>query len=644
METTSYLMNPTIVSNLAQFTMCVLILVYLLSLKNKTYNTLFFCGFFIICSPIYYFTNTLNSIYHTPETIQYSNLALVLTFSYQFYLAYLLGGNPFSKELYLCSILVVSLIIFVSLAPLEYNFRVFHFYPFAYIWIVIVYLRKAKWYEKNLLPEKRTFDSSKIGAKIFFDLLETKRNIKLFRDFAIGSAVSIMSWTNVNVFNFILDGGSTSFLYALFRDSLTLIIISIYGIGYVTHAKERTSFQAKTIGIILCVVLVLFSVLPYVLVRNHRNIEAQQILLSLTILIPIFTLIIIFLLPFFLHNNLFRSLDNIIVSVQEVNKGNLNSTVSIDANDELGLLSQNFNSMTESLQVYANQMEKLVLQRTNELNQSLITLKSTQSQLIQSEKLASLGELTAGIAHEIQNPLNFVNNFAEMSVSLANELNEEIKNSPLSPDGGIIIKDKEYFEEIISDLTQNQEKINYHGKRASSIVTGMLQHSQASSGKKELTDINKLADESLRLSYHGLRAKNKNSTTNHFNSDFELIIDENLPKINVIPQDIGRVLINLINNAFYAVNVARISNPCVIVKTEKVDNQIIIKVTDNGTGMSEATKAKIFQPFFTTKPTGQGTGLGLSLAYDIITKGHGGTIECESVEGEGTTFIVKIPI
>ncbi len=295
------------------------------------------------------------------------------------------------------------------------------------------------------------------------------------------------------------------------------------------------------------------------------------------------------------------------------------------------------------------------------VEQTLEILKATQNQLIQSEKLASLGELTAGIAHEIQNPLNFVNNFSELSVDLANELKEEIKNSPLTPDGGIIIKDKEYFEEIISDLTQNQEKINLHGKRASSIVTGMLEHSRARTGERVLTDINKLADESLRLSYHGLRAKDKNSATDRFNSDFELIADPNLPKINVISQDIGRVLINLINNAFYAVsNHVHVETlhatskatpslqpqykPKVIVSTKQIDNQIIIKVKDNGTGMTEATKAKIFQPFFTTKPTGQGTGLGLSLAYDIITKGHGGTIECESMEGVGTTFIVKIPI
>jgi signal transduction histidine kinase len=264
-------------------------------------------------------------------------------------------------------------------------------------------------------------------------------------------------------------------------------------------------------------------------------------------------------------------------------------------------------------------------------------LKKAQAQLIQSEKLASLGELTAGIAHEIQNPLNFVNNFSELSIDLAKEIKEKVEKRTLIPDGRITIKDKKYLEELINDLNSNQEKINFHGKRASSIVKGMLEHSSTSTGVKELTDINKLADEYLRLSYHGLRAKDKT-----FNSDYTTEFDENLPKISVIPQDIGRVILNLINNAFWAVKT--IKKPLVIVKTEQKDNQIIIKVSDNGTGMSEATKAKIFQPFFTTKPTGQGTGLGLSLSYDIITKGHGGSIDVKSVEGEGTEFIVKLPI
>ncbi len=271
---------------------------------------------------------------------------------------------------------------------------------------------------------------------------------------------------------------------------------------------------------------------------------------------------------------------------------------------------------------------------------ALTELKSTQAQLIQSEKLASLGELTAGIAHEIQNPLNFVNNFSELSVELVSELLEE-RNKEYG------LRDEALEKDLLNDLAQNQEKINLHGKRASSIVKGMLEHSRASTGVKELTDINKLADEYLRLAYHGLRAKDST-----FNSDFKTDFDENLPKIEVIPQDLGRVLLNIINNAFYATQQRfrplqgdkAVYLPKITVSTKAIDNQIIIKVKDNGIGMTEATKAKVFQPFFTTKPTGQGTGLGLSLAYDIVTKGHGGTIECESVEGEGTTFTVKLPL
>ncbi|GGD69916.1 hypothetical protein GCM10011514_37480 [Emticicia aquatilis] len=287
-------------------------------------------------------------------------------------------------------------------------------------------------------------------------------------------------------------------------------------------------------------------------------------------------------------------------------------------------------------QILHSQKEEIDTQRAK-AEKALQDLKATQAQLIQSEKLASLGELTAGIAHEIQNPLNFVNNFSELSIDLAQELKEEIEKVSIPE------KDKEYIDEIIGDLTQNQQKINQHGKRASSIVKGMLQHSRSSSSEKELTDINALADEYLRLSYHGLRAKDKS-----FNSDFKTDFDINLPKIEVIPQDLGRVLLNLFNNAFYAVKevshlegVGHLGK--VLVSTQQSENQVIIKVTDNGIGMSEATKAKIFQPFFTTKPTGEGTGLGLSLSYDIITKGHGGTLEVESTEGKGTTFIIKLP-
>ncbi|MCK6692626.1 MAG: ATP-binding protein [Thermoanaerobaculia bacterium] len=278
------------------------------------------------------------------------------------------------------------------------------------------------------------------------------------------------------------------------------------------------------------------------------------------------------------------------------------------------------------------------------LEKTLSNLQSTQTQLIQSEKLASLGELTAGIAHEIQNPLNFVNNFSELSVDLTKDLKDEISKPDV---------DKDYVDELLTDLTQNQEKINHHGKRAAAIVSGMLYHARASTGKKEPTDLNALADEYLRLAYHGLRAKNPN-----FNAKMVTDFDPTVGKVEVIPQDMGRVLLNLINNAFYAVqqrqrsaaqdlpglqNLEGLYAPTVTVSTQKTDNQIVIKVKDNGTGIPEEVKAKIFQPFFTTKPTGQGTGLGLSLAYDIVVKGHGGTLEVESTEDVGSEFIIQLP-
>ncbi len=261
-------------------------------------------------------------------------------------------------------------------------------------------------------------------------------------------------------------------------------------------------------------------------------------------------------------------------------------------------------------------------------------LKSTQSQLIHSEKMASLGELTAGIAHEIQNPLNFVNNFSEIS----NELVVEIKGERLKDKGE---RNEELEGEILNDISLNLEKILHHGKRADAIVKGMLQHSRTSSGVKEPTDINALADEYLRLAYHGLRAKDKS-----FNANMETDFDESVGNINIVPQDIGRVILNLITNAFYAVNEKKQSNkegyePVVSIGTKKLGDKVEIKVRDNGNGIPKSVLDKIFQPFFTTKPTGQGTGLGLSLAYDIV-KAHGGELKVETNEGEGSEFIMQL--
>jgi signal transduction histidine kinase len=277
------------------------------------------------------------------------------------------------------------------------------------------------------------------------------------------------------------------------------------------------------------------------------------------------------------------------------------------------------------------ELENLVKQRTVELEKSLADLKATQSQLIQSEKMASLGELTAGIAHEIQNPLNFVNNFSEVSNELIDEMNEELDKGDL-----------EEAKAISLDIKQNLEKINHHGKRADAIVKGMLQHSRSSSGTKEPKDINKLADEYLRLAYHGLRAKDKS-----FNATLETDFDNSIGTVNVMPQDMGRVILNLITNAFYAVNEKKQHNenfkPIVAVRTKKTDDHITISVSDNGNGIPEKVKDKIFQPFFTTKPTGQGTGLGLSMSYDIVTKSHGGKLKVETAENKGTTFIIELP-
>jgi signal transduction histidine kinase len=275
----------------------------------------------------------------------------------------------------------------------------------------------------------------------------------------------------------------------------------------------------------------------------------------------------------------------------------------------------------------------LLTEKKEKLEHTLAELKSTQYQLIQSEKMASLGELTAGIAHEIQNPLNFVNNFSEVNEELLRELKTEAEKGNLDD-----------VKAIANDIALNSEKINHHGKRADTIVKGMLQHSRASSGQKEPTDINKLADEYLRLAYHGLRAKDKS-----FNANFKTELDNSIGKINVAPQEIGRVILNLINNAFYAVNEKRKQNlngyePTVTITTAKRNGKVEIKVKDNGNGIPQKIVDKIFQPFFTTKPTGQGTGLGLSLAYYIITKGHGGEVKVETKESEGSEFVIWLPL
>jgi len=339
-------------------------------------------------------------------------------------------------------------------------------------------------------------------------------------------------------------------------------------------------------------------------------------------------------------NNLVRYQNILFTENQNLQRIEQEKTASQNRNRIITLLGTLGFILLIALLLYRNNRQK---QKTNKVLEATLTnLKSTQSQLIQSEKMASLGELTAGIAHEIQNPLNFVNNFSEVSCELIDEMKTEFKKG-----------DTEEGFAIAGDIKQNLEKILHHGKRADAIVKGMLQHSSSGSGKKEPTDINALADEYLRLAYHGLRAKDKS-----FNATMKTDFDDTIGNINIIPQDIGRVILNLITNAFYVVNEKQKAEsskhnasassagqpyePTVSVSTKKINGMIEINVADNGNGIPQKILDKIFQPFFTTKPTGQGTGLGLSLSYDIV-KAHGGELRVETKEGEGSTFIIALP-
>ena len=296
-------------------------------------------------------------------------------------------------------------------------------------------------------------------------------------------------------------------------------------------------------------------------------------------------------------------------------------------------LQKDLTQQNESLEKGVQQRTAELLNEKEKLQNTLTDLRSAQAQLIHAEKMASLGELVAGIAHEIQNPLNFINNFSDLNRELIEEMKVKIEQG-----------DNAEVTLLANDITENEKRINHHGKRADAIVKGMLQHSRSSSGKKESTDINKLADEYLRLAYHGLRAKEKN-----FNATLKTNYDSTVVSVNIIAQDIGRVLLNCITNAFYAVTekswtIPANYEPIVSISTKKMGKRVQIVIADNGSGIPPNILDKIFQPFFTTKPTGEGTGLGLSISYDIITKGHSGELFVESKEGEGAAFIIILPL
>jgi two-component system NtrC family sensor kinase len=460
----------------------------------------------------------------------------------------------------------------------------------------------------------------------------SNREVKAYRGFAIYNFLTFI----ISIMYILTAVGALSAVVWRYSFHILLLAgLTLSAFIFIDYTKERTSFQAKLVGVVLCVVLIVLGLLPYSLfgegLPTRADPHPENKLKNFLLLIPAVTFIIVIILPLVFHYHILRPLGEVVKGVQQVYTGNLSTTLKVEVNDEIGSLSKHFNQMTQSLREYFNKMEDLVSERTSQLQASLNNLKATQAQLIQSEKMASLGELTAGIAHEIQNPLNFVNNFSEVNTELIDEMQQALQSG----------NTEEAFS-ISNDLKDNEQKIMHHGKRADAIVKGMLQHSRISTGQKEPTDINALADEYLRLSFHGMRAKDKT-----FNATLQTDFDASIEKINIIPQDIGRVLLNLYNNAFYAVTekkkqVGDSYEPTVSVSTKKINGKVEIRVKDNGNGIPQKIVDKIFQPFFTTKPTGQGTGLGLSLSYDIV-KAHGGEVRVETKEGEGSEFVIQLP-
>ncbi len=334
---------------------------------------------------------------------------------------------------------------------------------------------------------------------------------------------------------------------------------------------------------------------------------------------------------------------NLVTAARKVAEGNFDVHVESPSKDEIGKMAQSFNWMTQSLKAQQEDLRTAnteLQDQKSELEAMLHRLEDTQEQLVLKEKMASLGQLTAGIAHEIKNPLNFVNNFAQLSVELAEELSEELEANKTVPVAEVLGE----VDELLDDLRFNAEKIHEHGRRADSIVHGMLEHSRGKAGERRTLEANTFVEEYVNLAYHGMRARETN-----FNVTIERDYDEAVGEVAVVPQEMGRVLLNLLNNAFYAVYEKRQADgsgytPMVRVSTRRQGGRIVIRVQDNGPGIPEAIHARIFEPFFTTKPTGSGnTGLGLSLSYEIVTQGHGGTLALESDEGHGATFVVTLP-
>ncbi len=655
-------LRPQSIAALAEFTLCLTLAMYLLSIKDKSKDGLLITGMFVLHTLYNAVSFLRNSAFGTDAyapIVWVHSVILVILGLYNMFFCYTYRYNPYPGEMRVA--LVVSLVLMCG-------GMYFHQvgYPWTFpvqllmaLWFVIVFIRKATLSAQAQLEiagATGSIHQASAPGKWSAILEELKepatRDTKAYRAFTLWCLLLVVAWINANLGIFRI----TSTWWEPLHHAIYLVLITGIVINYMTYAQEKTTFLAKLVGLFMCLTLVILGMLGFMLYGINDpdgpvDAHTQEALKYLAYLIPISTVLIVIVFPPFFQKSLLRPLNYVLEGVKRVNTGELKVEVPVEVQDEIGTLAQQFNKMTDSLRRYAEQMESLVAQRTAELERksveleqqkmelqhTLDNLRATQAQLVQSEKMASLGELTAGVAHEIQNPLNFINNFSEVSAELVVELRE----GPVQ-----LLQDEPKSEatSLLSELAQNLSKIYAHGLRADSIVKGMLQHARKSLGHKEFTDINAFVEEYLRLSYHGLRAKDKTFTATVV-TDF----DEEVGKAKIIPEDLGRVLVNLLNNAYYAVQTkqrleGKIYQPQIDVSTHRLHDAFEIRVKDNGTGISEEAVKRIFQPFFTTKPTGQGTGLGLSLSYDIVTKGHGGKLYFETVEGQYTEFIIQVPV
>ena len=652
-------LRPQSIAALAEFTLCLTLAMYLLSIRNKSWDGLLITGMFLmhmVYNAVSFLRNSAFDTHAYAPIVWVHSVILVLLGLYNIFFCYTYRFNPYPKEMRVA--LVVSFVLlcvgmFFHEVGAPWTFPV---QLLMAVWYLIVFIRKSIWSIKNHSPELAlagSVNTSYSWREIIEELMyPSSRDTKAYRAFALWCVLLVVAWLNANLGIFRITPGWWEQLH----HAIYLVLITGIVINYMTYAEETTTFLAKLVGLFMCLTLIILGMLGFLLYGGNSTIgyvdeHVRSALRILAFLIPVSTIIIVVVFPVFFRKSLLRPLNYVLEGVKRVNAGELNVEVPVEVKDEIGALAQQFNQMTLSLKRYSEQMESLVTHRTaelerksNELEQqkrelqhTLDNLKSTQAQLVQSEKMASLGELAAGIAHEIQNPLNFVKNFSEVGVDLV----EELRQGPVQQ---LQEEQKKEANLLLSELQQSLSKIYSHGLRADSIVKGMLQHSRKNIGHKEATDVNAFVEEHLRLSYHGLRAKESDFTATII-TDF----DEDIGKVEINPQDLGRVLVNLFNNAFYALKAKQCKEgqafqPQITVSTRRLEEAFEIKVKDNGTGIPKEAVNRIFQPFFTTKPTGQGTGLGLSLSHDIVTKGHGGKLYFETVEGKYTEFIVQVPM